>query len=280
MDMIPQDNTSYKMCSNPDCKNPWLPATPKYFHRLKDGLVSRCKECISAYQKERYNRPEIQEHVKAYRRSPDVQERRRVYQRSHPWKRSNEEKSHLNARQRDRYRSDPEYRKKQARQSKASHSRPEAQERRRTYDKARYYDPVIGKDIRARRRIYESRPEVRERINANKRRPEISERYLIHGHMRRARQRAIAGTYTAQQIQDKLKAQHYRCYYAACGFSKFEKRNGKYMYHIDHTFPLSRIAGMDIPGNSIDYLVLTCPTCNMSKNNRFPHEWPEGGRLL
>lgn len=37
-----------KRCSNPDCKNPILPATPEYFHRNRtnpDGLENYCKPC-------------------------------------------------------------------------------------------------------------------------------------------------------------------------------------------------------------------------------------------
>lgn len=94
---------------------------------------------------------------------------------------------------------------------------------------------------------------------------------------RRAKKRSIPGTYTAQQVLEKLKKQHHRCYYCT---SKFKRVKNKYIYHVDHTFPISRVAGTDIPANSIDYLVLTCPRCNLSKGDRYPHEWPEGGKLL
>jgi hypothetical protein len=39
------------------------------------------------------------------------------------------------------------------------------------------------------------------------------------------------------------------------------------------------VVGTDIPANSIDYLVLSCPTCNLSKGDKFPWEWLDGGRL-
>lgn len=101
---------------------------------------------------------------------------------------------------------------------------------------------------------------------------------------REAQKRSVQGTSTPKQIQEQLKRQNYRCYYAACGFSKFPrtKENGKwkYTYEVEHTFPLSRIAGSDIPGNDISYLVLSCKSCNDRKGKKFPWEWPEGGRLL
>ncbi len=111
-----------------------------------------------------------------------------------------------------------------------------------------------------------------------------SEQRLAHrrvsSHKMRAHRKTVLGTHTAAQIQEQLRRQKYRCYYAACGFSTFKKRDGGYVYHVDHTFPLSRVAGTNIPANTIDYLVLACPTCNLSKHDKFPWEWPEGGRLL
>jgi len=101
--------------------------------------------------------------------------------------------------------------------------------------------------------------------------------FLVHAHNREVRKKAIKGSFTAQQIQDLLKRQKHRCYYCSI---KFEKHKSKYIYHIDHTFPISRVVGTDIPANDISYLVLTCPPCNRSKHDKFPWEFPEGGKLL
>jgi len=122
--------------------------------------------------------------------------------------------------------------------------------------------------------------------NAYQRRYRAAHRaqHAIYQRNREIRKKAIAGTHTAAQIEEQLKRQKYRCYYAACGYAKFKrvKENGrwKYLYHVDHTFPLSRVAGTDIPANDMSYLVLACDHCNESKRNRFPWEWPEGNRLL
>ncbi len=96
-------------------------------------------------------------------------------------------------------------------------------------------------------------------------------------HRRRARQRAVPGSHTPEQIQEQLIRQRRKCYYCR---GKFEKRGNQYVFHIEHTFPLSRVVGTDIPANDIGYLVLACPTCNFKKRDKFPWEWPEGGRLL
>lgn len=94
-----------------------------------------------------------------------------------------------------------------------------------------------------------------------------------HADQRRAaiyRRRTIernAGIHTAKDIQRQYKTQKGKCYY--CGVKVGDT------YHVDHVVPLSR-GGSNGPEN----LVIACPTCNMSKHNKLPHEWPEGGRLL
>jgi len=169
-------------------------------------------------------------------------------------------------------RSHPEYKEWR----RKMYSRPEVQASNKAYQSR----PEIREHRRALHKAYYSRPEIREHISSYNKdyqsRPGVKERYRQHSLHRIARKKAIPGTYTPQQIEDLLKRQRHKCYYCA---TKFEKRNGKYIYHIDHTFPLSRVSS-DIPANDISYLVLTCPTCNVRKSNKFPWEWPEGGRLL
>ncbi len=151
--------------------------------------------------------------------------------------------------------------------------RPERQERVKVWAKAYY-----------------QRPEIRERdltwrkahgYSYRYRHPEVYERMLTRTRLsdqrRRARKLAVAGISTAAQIQDLLKRQKHKCYYC---HARLKKSKGKYIYHIDHTFPISRVAGSDIPANDISYLVLACPTCNMSKGDKFPWEFFEGGRLM
>lgn len=94
-------------------------------------------------------------------------------------------------------------------------------------------------------------------------------------HRRRTRKENTPGDYTPEQIQEQLKRQEHKCYYC---HKKFECKTGVYVYHIEHTIPLSRIEAQ--PRNSIDHIVLACPHCNLSKNDKLPHEWFEGGRLM
>src|SRR5258708_8422182 len=214
MDTLPQ-NTPQKQCTGPCGRT--LPATPGYFHRdkgKKDGLASRCKQCASQYEKERWKNPEHREYMRSYRSRPYARERR-------------------------------------LEQNRAFDNSPHGRKWNREY--AKKYNKEYGQ-----------RPEVRKADRTN-------------CHNYRAHKRAVLGTHTPEQIQEQLKRQKRKCYYCS---TRFVKVKGQYVYHIDHTFPLSRVAGTDIPANSIDYLVLACPTCNISKKDKFPWEFPEGGRLL
>jgi 5-methylcytosine-specific restriction endonuclease McrA len=92
----------------------------------------------------------------------------------------------------------------------------------------------------------------------------------VNGHNRRARSRAAPGKFTPEDELRQLKAQKGKCYYCRRKLGK-----GKGSYHADHIVPLSR-GGSNTPDNH----VITCPACNLSKKDKLPHEWPQGGRLL
>jgi len=129
--------------------------------------------------------------------------------------------------------------------------------------------------------IYQKQAEVRQRKRINDRRyyalPAARAKLRVRTRAYEIRQKGILGVHTLEQIQKQLKRQRHCCYYCSL---KFQKSKGGYVYHVEHTFPLSRVVGTDIPANDISYLVLACPTCNIKKGDKFPWEFPEGGRLL
>jgi 5-methylcytosine-specific restriction endonuclease McrA len=86
-------------------------------------------------------------------------------------------------------------------------------------------------------------------------------------HNRRARKIAGGGTYTKQDIQNLLKGQKGKCANPTC-------RKKLVSYHIDHIVPLSR-GGSNWPYN----LQLLCPTCNLRKHDKLPHEFDGGGQM-
>lgn len=83
---------------------------------------------------------------------------------------------------------------------------------------------------------------------------------------RRAREYNAPGSHTENDIRLIYESQRGRCWYC-------QKEIAINNMHIDHRVPLSR-GGSNDPDN----LVATCAHCNLSKNNRLPHEWC--GRLL
>jgi hypothetical protein len=309
MDMIPQDNTPRKQCTG-ICER-MLPLTREYFSpdkRSKDELQSKCKQC-SNIQKKAYA-AEHKEELKRYR--ANHREERLAYNHAY----YAEHRKEISGQRKGYYQDNQEHLRAYSTQYRAEHPEKvkegytrynqEHQDERRQY-RARYnaahraerkiyrstwheankeheraYGARYNVQHRAERRAYDLAH--REHRNAQNRRYRRSEHgrlaHRTNQNNRRVRQQAILGFSTPQQIEEQLKRQHYRCYYAACGHAKFERVKGKYVYHIDHTYPLSRVIGTDIPANDMSYLVLACPSCNTSKNNKFPWEWVEGGRLL
>lgn len=225
--------------------NEWKPPTTDYYYHnkeAKDGFLSKCKDCCKDYRNK--NKDRIQSYRKDYSSRPDVQEHRRAYERG--LRNNSETRDTYQARRKASY-----YKPENYARLKEYYKHPEVQERKRLNDRKRYHDPIIGNQVKEQKRA----------------------RVLRY----QAKKKLIAGTYTFEQIQDLLKRQKHKCYYCS---TRFEKKSGRYIYHIDHTFPISRVVDTDIPANDISYLVLTCPTCNMKKGNKFPWEFPEGGRLF
>lgn len=270
----PQDDIPLKRCHSCPEGQQWHPATTEFFdrnRRRKSGLQDECRDCRKAYRK----RPDVREHKSAYNRDY----RERVIK---PKQIKRERPPKLEKPKKPRVERTSESRRPQTEPipegMKRCPSCPEGQQLKPATPEYfyRHKGKPDGLDATCKRcknkkdRAYHQRPETKE---------------LKTGYNRtyEARKSAVPGTHTPEQIREQLKRQHYRCYYAACGFSKFDKDSSfsyGYRCHVEHTFPLSRVAGTDIPANDMGYLVLACDSCNTSKHDKFPWEWPEGGRLL
>lgn len=121
-------------------------------------------------------------------------------------------------------------------------------ERRRQYAYAHYWADPKRAATKARR--YRKQHQLAERAREQR---------------RRARKKAADGSWTPQDINRLLKLQGGNCWW--CG-DQLPKN-----YHIDHRIPLVR-GGSNNPSN----LVLSCPRCNLSKQDKMPDEF--NGRLL
>src|SRR5260221_10770205 len=289
-----------KRCTKCDKEKP---ATTEFFYREKynkDGLKGSCKKCVEEYRnrperkvrdratqqalrsrpevqarqrakrQEYYSRPEIKERRKAYRRRPEQKEYGRSYaqeyRRSHPeamkaYRKRPETKAREYVYQQEYRRSHPETKVRDRAYAQEYHRRPEVQTREYIWRQEYYHRP----EVQARQQAWHRLPEARAHRQEYHRRPEIRQRWRAHKHTRRARERGAEGYWTPQDIQNILKGQRGKC--AECK-KKLEK------YHIDHIVPLTR-DGSNWPYN----LQLLCPTCNLKKGNKLPHEFYESGQM-
>ena len=289
MDTIPQD-TPQKQCSK--CKK-FFPATSVFFtsdKSKKDGFYTKCRECRKQYRDEHREETRLYSLQYAQEHRQEKLEYDRQYCLEHREERREQQREYRN--------NNRELVNERSRRYAEAH-----REQRNEYSK-RYYREHKGTYL-ARKKRYHAANKDKGREWARKRRQKVEyqeytqsyrdthrELYAEHGkqyratehgrtilrahaHKRRARKLAAPGTLTPQQIQAKLRLQRYRCYYCQ---KHFEKRNGKYIYHLDHTIPLARPE--EHPRHDMSYTVLACPHCNHRKSSKLLHEWPEGGRLF
>lgn len=256
-------NTPLKRCVG-QCKH-FLPATPDFFSRnksSKDKLQPMCKACTKEYKKLHYqtHKDEISRQHKVYRdtHKEEIKEHRKRYRRDNIDKikqRDIDRREYLREYNRRYSQEHREY----FREWNRNHRRPAPYtEKRRAWCKQ--YQATHKEHYRDWRRQYNQT----ERGKAAN---------LASIHNRRSRKLAITGSYTPQQVREQYDRQKGKCYYC-----HHKVQWGK--HELEHTFPLSRVVGTDIPANDISYLVITCKPCNRSKGNKFPWEWFEGGRLL
>lgn len=241
MDMIPQDNT---------------PRKQRQLEYNRAYYASHRKE-ISEQRKGYYQKN--QEHLRQYSAQ---------YRVEHP-----EEVKQSNARYNEEH-------TEQRRTSKKRYNAAHRQERKIYKDawheehreEQRQYSAEYNATHHEERLSYyrQRRTEHREELNARNRHYRNTDRarmlHRMHENNRRARKLAAPGIHTAQDVRKQYERQHGTCYW--CG-----KKSIK--YHVDHVIPLSR-GGSNWPDN----IVIACPTCNLKRTNKLPHEFYEGGRLL
>src|SRR6266700_3570693 len=185
----------------------------------------------------------------------------------------------------NRHRSKPERHERFLAYMNEYHDRPEVQEKQRAYNRL----SETKERTRAYRNEYRSRPETKaERrayqqeylnlphVQIHKREwsqeywkhPRTRALYQAYRQRRRASLRAAEGSYTHEQIQEQYERQKGRCYYC-------HEKVALNAFHVYHVIPLSRGGS-----NDISNIVVSCATCNLSKHNKLPHEFFQGGRLL
>lgn len=291
MHNIPQDDTHCKQCTGP-CKRA-LPATSELFGKdknRKDGLYPQCKECRRATDKaKRKERAEAKAKANqvpdGYKKCARCEQllllsdfqsdkthkdglRSSCKDCTKELRAPRKEKDNLYSRQ--WFENHPGYRQEYDRDYCLRHK-----EKRRAYSSQYHSDHRETERTKSRQYRIDNIDRVKEYQSSYTRTERGRAIHLAKNHKRRALKKESGGSYTPEQIQDQLKRQRYRCYYAACGHAKFQKKDGRYIYHVDHVVPLSKGGS-----NGIENIVCACPECNMKKHNKLPSEWPDGGRLL
>lgn len=133
-----------------------------------------------------------------------------------------------------------------------------------TRDKVLRADPILGPMRRAqyaamaRRRL--SNPEYRAKIREWQRHHAKTEKGSARYIRRRAMEAGAEGLYTKSDVQRKVKAQRYRCYWC--------KGDIWVGATADHYIPLS-LGGSNWPSN----IVAACGRCNSRKHNKMPNEF-------
>lgn len=108
-------------------------------------------------------------------------------------------------------------------------------------------------------------PEKTHERDRRRRLNETPERRRVREHRRRKYARKQDGSFTAGDIDLQYRSQGGRCWWCDAELDG--------VFHIDHVKPLSK-GGTNSPRN----VVCACPTCNMSKHDKWP--WEFNGRLL
>lgn len=157
------------------------------------------------------------------------------------------------------YASDPEPKKQSVRQYRREHS-----DEVRAKDRDRYTRRADQQITNARSRRKSEHGQVIAHLYRS--RSETKMKHRLHQQKRRAQELQSVGCVTKADICLQLQSQKSKCWW--CGAKIIEDN-----FHVDHLIPLSRGGAHDVRN-----IVVSCPTCNLSKGAKLPQEW--NGRLL
>lgn len=251
--------TPLKICTK--CKRE-LPATLEYFYadkRVKGGLLSRCKECVRAANRDGTGSLRIIVGLReGYQFCPGCKQ---AYPATHDyfWYDHNR-KSGLRVRCIEcckKREQTPKMRAYQAEYQRNWRKLPKGAEYVREHNRRRLSDPEYVDDRRKYGIKYRKSEHGKTVVRVNSQR-------------RRARVKNAQGKYSAADVELQIRSQtdkrgKLRCWW--CG--KMIRRE----YHIDHVMPLDKGGS-----NGAENIVIAHPKCNLEKGTKTPAEYK--GRLL
>ena len=162
------------------------------------------------------------------------------------------------------------YRNFESISAKAKEKYPEIREARKKYLKD-YYAKNRDKRIQVAKEYF---AENKEKVYEYKSRWNKTEVGIINRKKAKANRRALEsnGKIKAKELKTLLDTSNGKCYWCNCNINKENSSS----FHFDHYVPLAK-GGM----NLIENIVISCPSCNMSKKAKDPIQYAnEQGRLL
>ncbi len=267
--MDTSDSTPKKVCCT--CGKEY-PATTQYFYRQihgKHGLMGTCKAC-----------------KKADRNNPEKKSKQSQYLKE--WGKKNRLKRNEQARERRKRNPKISEYQREWRQKNRSKTREYSRKSRiKHLDIRRQKDREFAKRHSAERVIYnkqwrkknpEKQSVIEKRYYWNNREERLAKnkewrdtprgKAVKHAleFKRRALKKHNGGMYTAVDIETHFRTQKGRCWWCGCELDPSS-------HHVDHRIALSRGGA-----NSANNICISCPKCNLTKNNKYP--WDFNGRLL
>lgn len=256
------NDTPLKKCSKCGVE---YPATTEYFHRQGSNLRADCVYCARAHQAQwrQNNREKLRAYRKAkyaenpergrnytrkHRQKPEVQEHEKAYRTKY----YQENKDHLQA-----------YGRVQAREWRSD---PDNQRRMREWrqtDEFKDYNRRKQQNLRR-------KPEFIERIRRKQHTPEFRQKARIHSQRRRTRKHALPEDFTTEDWQRALDYFNGCC--AVCG-RQLDDLFGTHTAHADHWIPLSSPDCPGTVRTNIIPLCGQVNGCNNSKSDKQPEAW-------
>lgn len=238
-----------RTCTNKECGKTY-PATLEYFHYQKNGKYGLSSWCIFCHR-ERNNR-----NKRIRMQDAEYRERQRI--NSEEYRRNNPDK--IKQHNKDYYWNNLE---RERARIKNNNKRflPRILRYNAEY-RAKHREVILRQNNDRRARKMATDPDYRIRTLASKKKIKAT---------RRARVLNATGSHTAADILLQRKAQtdkkgRLRCWWCGGIITNDD-------YHLDHRQPLARGGS-----NGADNIVISCPTCNLSKNAKTPLEF--AGRML